>query len=89
MRVVGAELRRSYDRVVGSQVRELEEFLRAVNATPEQEGKIRQITGDLFQQSYGQATPAQRAEMFMKVYAVLTPEQREIVRQRVREQRGG
>lgn len=89
LRIVGAELARSYDRVVGTQVRSLDAFLKEINATPEQEGKIRQITGDSFQKNYGQAKPAEQARIFREVYLILTPEQREVALKRVREQRGG
>lgn len=89
VRIAGRELARAYDRVVGTQARRLEEFLKAVSATPEQEGRIRQLTGDLFQKTYGKPEPAQQAEVFRQVYRVLTPEQRQAALEFVRGSRGG
>lgn len=84
VQMLGEEIRRSYDRVVGQRVRELDSLLLKLQTTPEQESTIRRITGDLFQATYGKPTDAQRSAMFVEVWKILTPEQRRIVQEDLR-----
>lgn len=84
VQMLGEEIRRSYDRVVGQRVRELDALLLKIEASPEQERTIRRITGDLFQATYGQPTDAQRSAMFLQIWNILTPEQRRIMQEEFR-----
>jgi hypothetical protein len=86
---VGREIRRSYDRVVTSAVKDFEELIKRLELSPEQEAEVRRLAQDSFQQTAGKATPAQRGELFVKIYGVLEPGQRAKLVEIVRERRGG
>jgi hypothetical protein len=79
------EVARSLGAIVQERKEQLEALFKAVDATPEQQSKIEAIV----RQSAGQnklrpPSPEQRAENFMKIMDVLTPEQREKARERFR-----
>lgn len=75
--MIGQEIRRSYERVVGQRVAEFEKLLKDLDVTPEQESKIRKIAADTFQRSEGKKpTRAQRAKVFLAVYKELDGMQR-------------
>jgi hypothetical protein len=73
---IGLEIKRSYDRRVADGLARLDDALRLVAATPEQEGRIRNLTTDFFQQNAGKANDAQRLRYLRKVMAELEPSQR-------------
>jgi hypothetical protein len=75
----GQEVRRSYDRQVQAKTAQLDDLLASIQATPEQEEKIRKITSDAFQASAGKPTLQQRREAFLKVFRVLNTDQRRTV----------
>jgi hypothetical protein len=77
MAIAGQELRRAYDRVIGQKVRDFDSLLKALDLTPEQESKIRQIAGDAFQKNEGRARATETARVFTLIYRALEPEQRE------------
>lgn len=79
MLTFGQEIRRSYERQVQAKTEQLEAFLKSVEATPEQEEKIRKITADAYQASGGKPTLAQRRETFTRVLRELSPEQKAAV----------
>lgn len=79
--VVGGEIRRAYERTIGSAARDFDTLLAELNVTPEQESRIRKIVGDSFQASYGKATVQERTAVFAKVYEVLDEQQKtEVIR---------
>ncbi|MBL8756970.1 MAG: hypothetical protein JNK35_00905 [Phycisphaerae bacterium] len=84
--IAAQEVRRAYDRVVGQKVRDFEGLLKALNLTPEQEGRIRQIVGDAFQRNEGRPRMDETARIITQVYRALEPEQREILVERLREE---
>jgi hypothetical protein len=73
---VGQELRRSYDRQIAAKTDQLNDMLKAVNATPEQEGKITNLATDFFQKTLGKPTPEQRHELFANVMKELDDDQK-------------
>jgi hypothetical protein len=81
---LGQDFRRAYDRVVGQASRDFDALIRELTLTPEQESKVRQIVGDSFQKSYGNASAAERSRIFTEVLQVLTPEQRTQLAKRLR-----
>lgn len=81
---LGQDFRRAYDRVVGQASRDFDALIRELTLTPEQESRVRQIVGDSFQKSYGNATAAERSRIFTEVIQVLTPEQRTQLAKRIR-----
>lgn len=81
---LGQDFRRAYDRVVGQASRDFDALIRELTLTPEQESRVRQIVGDSFRKSYGNATAAERSRIFTEVIQVLTPEQRTQLAKRIR-----
>lgn len=75
--MTGVEIKRAYDRTIGSQARDFDQMIRDLNLTPEQESKVRQLVGESFQKTYGKATPQERSRVFWKVYEVLDPAQKQ------------
>lgn len=69
------EMARSLSSLVQERAQRTEELLKSVEATPEQEGKIREIV-----RSVGRGpeiSESQRGEMMRQILQVLTPAQRE------------
>jgi DNA-binding MarR family transcriptional regulator len=81
-------LLREVARTLGAQVQERKEqteaLLKAVEATPEQAAKIQAILREAGEKNRGRPSPEQRAEVFRKILDVLTPEQRDLARERLR-----
>ena len=73
---VGLDIKRSYERVVGSRQAELDGFLKKLSVTPEQDTKIRNLATDYAQKTLGKPTPDQRTEFFAKVLKELDNEQK-------------
>ena len=71
-----AEAKASYERVIGGGGKEFESLIKLLQLTAEQESRIRQKAGDLFQKTYGKATKRQQFGLFMDIYAELDVEQR-------------
>lgn len=80
----GREIKRSYERVVTSRVKEFDELLKDLALAPEVEADIRRLATDSFQKTEGKATPAQRAELFSQIYLRLNSEQRRKLAERFR-----
>lgn len=82
LRAVGDEIRRSYERQVVAKSRQLEDLLKPLNLSPEQDGKVRTLVTEFAEQTKGKANPAQRRELFGKLLKELNPEQkRQLLRQ--------
>ncbi len=84
MAIVGQEIKRSYERVVGQQTKDFDELLKSLNLTDAQESKIRKLVGDSFVANYGKVSPAERAKVFTQVYRELDEQQRATLMERVR-----
>lgn len=76
LEVFGQEVRRSYDRIAAEGQSRLDDVVKRLGLDSEQEAKVRAIATEFAQKSLLNPTPAQRAEVFRKVLAELTPEQR-------------
>lgn len=83
-RLIGVEIKRSYERVVGQQAADFDTLLRELNVTPEQESTIRKVVSDSFIANYGKTTAAERARVFATVYAELDEAQRATLAERFR-----
>lgn len=86
---IGQEVRRSYDRVIGSRKGKLDEVIQTLSLPPEQETKVRNLATDYFQKTLGQPTPAQRREFVKSLMQELTPEQRRTLASAMYNARGG
>lgn len=80
------ELARTLASIVDERRARTEELLRTVQATPEQEEKIRSIVRESAAPGGPDASPTLRAERLQKIMAVLTPEQRQALIQSRRDQ---
>lgn len=76
LEVLGQEVRRSYERIAAEGQARLEEISERLDLTAEQRAKVTALASEFGQKSKLNPTPAQRAELFGKVLAELTPEQR-------------
>jgi len=74
--VFAQEVRRSYERISAEGHQRLEELIKRLELSPEQEAKVRDMATEFGQKTKLNPTPAQRAELFGKVLGLLTPEQR-------------
>jgi hypothetical protein len=83
--IAGGELKRAYERVVGQRSKDFDELIKTLNLTPEQEGKVRKLVGDSFTATYGKASPAEKAKVFLQVYALLDEDQKATLAKRFRE----
>ncbi len=79
MLAFAAEVRRSFDRQVAAKTEQLNDLLTKLNATPEQEGKIKALTSDYFQKTLGKPTMQQKRELFQAILKELNDDQRMIL----------
>lgn len=86
---IGQEVRRSYERVIGSRKGKLDEVIRTLNLAPEQETKVRNLATDHFQQTLGKPTPSQTREFVRALMRELTPDQRRTLASAMYKARGG
>ena len=77
---LGAEVRAAYERTLVQQGEELEEVIAMLKLTPEQDGKVRKIIQEYTEKAILdkelRENDKARTEVFLKVAAELTPEQR-------------
>jgi Spy/CpxP family protein refolding chaperone len=82
------EMARSLGAIVQERKEQTEALIKAVDATPEQADQIQKIIRGAAEKNGNnpgrRPTPEQRAETFRKIMDVLTPEQRELARERLR-----
>lgn len=89
LRVVGNEIRRSYERLIAERTARLDEFLNAMSLPPEVETRVRNHIIDDAQKNLGNPSTRQRTELFQKIYRELDAEQREALLEYVRERTRG
>lgn len=78
----GQEIKRAYERRIASGAKEVDEFLRRLNATGEQEATLRNIFTDYAQKTLGKApTPEQQRALGARIWKELTWEQRKTLLQ--------
>lgn len=82
------EMAREFSGMVGQRREQLDTMLRAVDATPEQESKIREIVRAGSGTPGTDPTPQQRRETIRKLLAELTPQQQKLWQQAQAAQRG-
>lgn len=84
----GQEIKRSYERVLGSRAKDFDKLINQLQLSPEQEAKVRRIATDLIQKANGKPSPRETTRAFFEIYRELDVDQRQILRDRIREQRG-
>lgn len=72
----GAEAKASFKRVVEAGGKDFDKLIQMLQLTPEQESKVRQLAGDLYQKTYGKPTKRQQFKLFLSIYAELDTQQR-------------
>lgn len=90
---IGAEIKRSYERQAAARADDLRKFVDALQLTPEQEGKIRTILTNDFQQIQrntppGKRTPMQSVALVRAIAAELDADQRVALGTYIRERQG-
>lgn len=90
VQVMGQEIKRSFERVVGQGRERLDAMLAELQLTPEQEGKIRATIMDASLKAQGREQGSlQKLKLFRQIAKDLTPEQRARLRELVQAERGG
>ncbi|MDX2115162.1 MAG: hypothetical protein SFZ24_06000 [Planctomycetota bacterium] len=74
--VFGQEIKSAYERYAAEGSAQLERFIRGAGLSAEQEGRVRGVIMQWFQETKGNATQAQKAELWARVAPELTVEQR-------------
>jgi hypothetical protein len=77
--VVGFEIRRSYERQIGSKTKELEALLQKLGLTEEKESRLRNMFTEFFEKYRTTATPKIRLDFFNRVMNQLDMDQKRIV----------
>ena len=72
---LGLEIKRSYERQVGSKTAEFDGILAKLSLQPEQDAKIRSMVGDFTRETRGKATPEQKRSMFFRIMSQLDGDQ--------------
>lgn len=86
--ILGQEIKRSYERVIGQQSKDLDAVIASLNLSVEQDAKVRQILLDVVQRNGAKATNAQKVGAYLKIVAILDKDQRTILYEKLREMRG-
>lgn len=73
---IGLEIKRSYERQIGSRKEDFEKLLASLNLKPEQETRIRNMVTEYGQKTKLNPSPEQKRAMFGKIYKELDAEQR-------------
>jgi hypothetical protein len=77
--VLGAEVKRSYERQVGGKAAEFEKILAKLGLTPEQESRVRGLVARFAEQSKGKPTEGQKRDLFLAVMSHLNREQQKLL----------
>lgn len=86
--VLGNDIKRAYERVIGQKNKDFEDLVKSLNLTPEQDGKVRAVFLDLAQKNFGKATSGQKAGAILKVVSFLDEDQRKTLYAKLAEYRG-
>lgn len=81
------EFRDSYDRVIGQRKEDFDAFVKKLGLTPEQEGKLRDVTRKSASENGPNATPEQRREAIDSFLRSLPADERREVLRKLREAR--
>ncbi|MDX2146642.1 MAG: hypothetical protein SFZ23_03890 [Planctomycetota bacterium] len=73
---IGQEIKRSYERTIARQGERFESIMTRLELSAESETKVRNLVTEHAQRTKLNSTPAQRRELFVKIFGVLTPEER-------------
>lgn len=84
----GNEIRLAFERTIVARGRELEDLLKQLGATPEQESKIRAVIEETYVATFGKPTKAQQTAGFIKIFGLLNDDQRAQLRKRLADQPG-
>jgi hypothetical protein len=79
----GAEVKRSYERQLGSKVKDLEELLGKLGLSAEKEAKVRTYFVQYAEQTKGRPTENQRRDLFFKVMRELDRDQQKALLEQV------
>ncbi|CAN5724730.1 hypothetical protein BH11PLA1_BH11PLA1_21800 [soil metagenome] len=88
IKVLGNEIKRSYERVIGQQTKDFDDLLKSLNLSPEQDAKVRGLVTDLVQKRGAKASGGDKVKVVMKIAALLDEEQKKILYAKIAEARG-
>jgi hypothetical protein len=79
LRLLGQDIKASYDRVIGQQVRDFDALIKTLGLTAEQESKVRKITDDAFAKANGNQAKVDKSAVFWKIWRELDSRQRALL----------
>lgn len=77
LRLLGQDIKASYQRVIGQRVRAFDEFVAGLGLEGEQEQRVRKVVQDAFTRAGGNEKKMDKASVFWAVWRELTPAQRD------------
>ncbi|MFT3683394.1 MAG: hypothetical protein QM783_00475 [Phycisphaerales bacterium] len=76
LRLLGQDIKASYDRVIGQQVHDFDVLIKSLGLTGEQESKVRAIVSDSFAKAGGNTSKVDKTAVFWKIWRELDTRQR-------------
>jgi hypothetical protein len=79
LRLLGQDIKASYDRVIGQQVRDFDALIKSLSLTAEQESKVRAIVNDAASKAGNNPSKMDKTAVFWKIWHELDARQRAAV----------
>lgn len=79
LRLLGQDIKASYERVIGQQVRDFDALIKTLGLTAEQESRVRKITDDAFAKANGNQAKVDKSAVFWKIWKELDNRQRALL----------
>lgn len=88
MRMLGQDIKASYERVIGQRVKDFDALIKSLGLTPEQESRVRRIADDSFARAKGNPEKVNKVDVFWKIWKELDARQRDALFEHVRREQG-
>jgi hypothetical protein len=79
LRLLGQDIKASYERVIGQQVKDFDALIKTLGLSGEQESRVRKIVDDAFAKAKGNTAKMSKSDVFWKVWKELNAEQRSVL----------
>lgn len=86
LRLLGQDVKASYERVIGQQVKDFDALIKTLGLSGEQESRVRRIVDDAFAKARGNSSKMNKSDVFWKVWKELDTNQRSLLVERFKEQ---
>ncbi|HZW05712.1 MAG TPA: hypothetical protein VFF65_01205 [Phycisphaerales bacterium] len=85
LRLLGQDIKASYDRVIGQKVKDFDALIKALGLSGEQESRVRRIADDAFAKAKGDERKINKADLFWKIWKELDAKQRDLLLEHVKD----